>query len=299
MGLRSSLVVWGGVRRLIAAVASAVLALLASPAHAEPAMWVVKDVDSTIYLLGTFHLTKPDMHWRSDKIDAAFKDSDELWLEASPYSDEAMLQKLLLKHGFDPQHPLSGKLNGDDWAKVQSAAELGGVPVEAVEQMRPWLAALTLVVAPMMKEGYDPEKGADRQLELSAQSGNKIVKTFETPGQQLEFFSSLPQQSEIAFLVQTLDEIAAGPKYVDRMADAWLAGDTGEIESMVLNRMKEGAPELYDALFVRRNLDWCNQIETVMKGAGTSFVAVGAGHLVGDDSVPAILAKRGFTVTPY
>lgn len=299
MGLRSSLVVWGGVRRLIAAVASAVLALLASPAHAEPAMWVVKDADSTIYLLGTFHLTKPDMHWRSDKIDAAFKDSDELWLEASPYSDEAMLQKLLLKHGFDPQHPLSGKLNGDDWAKVQSAAELGGVPVEAVEQMRPWLAALTLVVAPMMKEGYDPEKGADRQLELSAQSGNKIVKTFETPGQQLEFFSSLPQQSEIAFLVQTLDEIAAGPKYVDRMADAWLAGDTGEIESMVLNRMKEGAPELYDALFVRRNLDWCNQIETVMKGAGTSFVAVGAGHLVGDDSVPAILAKRGFTVTPY
>ena len=113
------------------------------------------------------------------------------------------------------------------------------------------------------------------------------------------FFSSLPQQSEIDFLVQTLDEIAAGPKYVDGMARAWLAGDTHELEVMVLERMKTGAPALYDALIVRRNLDWSDQIETVMKGAGTSFVAVGAGHLVGDQSVPAILAKRGFTVAAY
>jgi uncharacterized protein len=288
-----------GLGCLIAAAAGAALALLAAPAHAEPAMWVLKDADSTIYLLGTFHLIKPDMNWRSDKIDAAFRDSDELWLEASPHGDEAALQKLVLKHGFDPQHPLSGKLSGDDWAKVQAAAELAGVPVRAVEQMRPWLAGLTLVIAPMMKEGYDPKKGADRQLELSAQSGNKIVRTFETPEQQLVFFSSLPQQSEIDFLIQTLDEIAAGPKYVDGMARAWLAGDTHELEVMTLERMRNGAPALYDALFVQRNLDWCNQIEAVMKGAGTSFVAVGAGHLVGDQSVPAILAERGFTVTPY
>ena len=288
-----------GLGRLIAAAAGAALALLASPAHAEPAMWVVKDADSTIYLLGTFHLTKPDMHWWSDKIDIAFKDSDELWLEASPRGDEATLRKLVLKHGFDPQHPLSSKLSGDDWVKVQSVAKDAGVPAAAIEPMRPWLAGLTLVVAPLMKEGYDPKKGADRQLEESAMSGNKTIKTFETPEQQLLLFSSLPEQSQIAFLVQTLDDVAAGSEYVDGMARAWLAGDTGELEAMTLNRMKTGAPELYDALFVRRNVDWCDQIATIMKGAGTSFVAVGAGHLVGDESVPAILAKRGFTVTPY
>ena len=71
MGIRSSHVALGGVRRLIAAVASAALSLFASPAHAEPAMWVVKDADSTIYLLGSFHLTKPDLNWRSGKIEAA------------------------------------------------------------------------------------------------------------------------------------------------------------------------------------------------------------------------------------
>ena len=110
------------VSRLIAAAASVVFALSTPPAYAEPAMWVVKDADSTIYLLGTFHLTKPDMHWRSDKIEAAFKDSSELWLEASGDGDAAPLQGLVMKYGLDPAHPLSSKLSSDDWARVQSAA---------------------------------------------------------------------------------------------------------------------------------------------------------------------------------
>ncbi len=71
------------VSRLIAAVASAFLALFASPAHAEPAMWVVKDADSIVYLLGTVHMMKPGFNWHSDKIDAAFESSDELWLRRS------------------------------------------------------------------------------------------------------------------------------------------------------------------------------------------------------------------------
>jgi|SRR5688572_4994571 len=299
MRIRSSLVVLGGVRRLIAAVASAALALFAAPAHAEPAMWVVKDADSTLYLLGTFHLIKPDMHWRSGKLDTAFKDSDELWLEASDNGDKAALQKLIVKHGFDPQNPLSRKLSGDDWVRAQSAAMLAGVPVQAIDQMRPWLAALTLVIAPVMKKGYDPAKGADKELEANAAASNKIIKTFETPEQQLLMFSSLPEQLQIEFLVQTLVDIEAGPQYVDRMADAWLAGDTEELEAMALDRMKTGAPELYDAMFVKRNKDWSDQIAVIMKGAGTSFVAVGAGHLIGDQSVPALLAERGFTVAPF
>src|SRR5688572_21793972 len=214
--------------RLFAAAASAVVALFASPANAEPAMWVVKDADSTIYLLGTFHLIKPGIDWRSDKIDAAFKDSNELWLDATSYGDEAMLQRLMIKHGFDLQHPLSGK-SGEDWAKVQSAAEISGVPIQAVEQMRPRLAGLTLVVVPMTKAGYDPNKGADEQLEESAKAGKKVIKTFETPERQLLFFSSLSEQAQIGFLVRNLDEIAAGPTYMDRMAGAWLAGHTGEM----------------------------------------------------------------------
>jgi uncharacterized protein YbaP (TraB family) len=126
----------------------------------------------------------------------------------------------------------------------------------------------------------------------------KTVKTFETPEQQMQVFSSLSEESEVALLVQTLDEMALRRSDLDRMFDGWMAGDLSVLEAKSVE-MKAIAPELYDAAFVQRNLAWCDQIATIMKGAGTSFVAVGAGHLVGDQSVPAILAKRGFTVAPY
>lgn len=288
-----------GLGRLIAAAASAALAFLASPAHAEPAMWVVKDVDSTIYLLGTIHMIRPGMNWRSDKIDAALDASDEYWMEATENGDMAMLQGLIVKHGYDRTRPLSTKLNGDDWARVQSAAKAVGLPISTVERMRPWLAALALGLRPATKEdGYDFAQGVDRSLEASARTVRKTVKTFETMEQQMQIFSSLPEESEVALLVQSLDEIALGRSDLDRMTDAWMAGDLAALEAKTVE-LKTSAPELYDLAFVRRNLDWCDQIAGIMKGAGTSFVAVGAGHMVGGQGVPAILAERGFTVMPY
>lgn len=280
-------------------VAAAALAFLASPAHAEPAMWVVKDVDSTIYLLGTIHMIRPGMNWRSDKIDDALEVSDEFWMEATENGDMEMLGGLIVKHGYDRARPLSSKLNSDDWARVQSAAKIVGLPISTVERMRPWLAALALGLKPATKEdGYDLTQGVDRSLEASARAVRKTVKTFETMEQQMQIFSSLPEESEVALLIQSLDEIASSKSAVDQMADAWMAGDLGVLEAKMVE-LKTSAPELHDLAFVRRNLDWCDQIAGIMKGAGTSFVAVGAGHMVGDQGVPALLMKRGFTVTPY
>ncbi|WP_119300292.1 TraB/GumN family protein [Dongia deserti] len=270
-----------------------------APSSADPAMWVVKDEDSTLYLFGTFHLIRPETKWRSDKIDAAFQDSEELWLEASEGGDVTAVQALVLKHGMDPAHPLSSKLSSEDWAKVRAAAKHAGLPAGMLNGMRPWMAALTIAVVPVVREGYDPKLGADRQLEAAARTSKKIVKTFETPEQQLLVFASLPEQSEIAFLLQMVEEVAEGKEYVDRMADAWLAGNTGELEAMTLTKMKSDAPELYETMFVRRNMDWSDKIAAMMKGSGTSFIAVGAGHLIGEHSVQSILTRRGFTVTPY
>jgi uncharacterized protein len=299
MRVRTLLTRPAGLGRLIVVAASAALALLASPAHAEPAMWVLKDADSTIYLLGTMHATKPSMNWRSGKIDAAFAASDEFWMEATENGDMAMLQDLVVEHGLDRAHPLSSKLSGDDWARLQAAAKAAGLPIRTIEHMRPWLAAVSLSLGPAMKDGYDPMKGVDKLLEASARAEGKTVKTFETPEVQILMFASLSQKSEVAFLVQSLDEIASSRTTVDQMADAWMAGDIAVLETMSVGKLKASAPELYESVFVRRNLDWCDQIAGIMKGAGTSFVAVGAGHLVGDQGVPAILTERGFTVTPY
>jgi uncharacterized protein YbaP (TraB family) len=54
-----------------------------------------------------------------------------------------------------------------------------------------------------------------------------------------------------------------------------------------------------DALLKNRNENWAGQIETMLRGSGTHFIAVGAGHLVGPDSVQERLKLRGIQATRY
>jgi uncharacterized protein YbaP (TraB family) len=63
--------------------------------------------------------------------------------------------------------------------------------------------------------------------------------------------------------------------------------------------MRKEAPEVFDALLKRRNDNWVKQIATLMKSSGTQFIAVGAAHLLGKDSVPDQLAKLGYKVQRY
>jgi uncharacterized protein YbaP (TraB family) len=100
-------------------------------------------------------------------------------------------------------------------------------------------------------------------------------------------------------LVQTLNEMGEGEKTVDALQAAWLAGDVKQLQKIGPDRMRKEAPEVFDALLKRRNDNWVKQIEALMKGSGTQFIAVGAAHLLGKDSVPDQLARHGYKVARY
>jgi len=57
-----------------------------------------------------------------------------------------------------------------------------------------------------------------------------------------------------------------------------------------------GSPELREALLKRRNLNWARWIQRRMAAPGSVFVAVGAGHLAGPDSVVSMLQRDGYRV---
>src|SRR5688572_8468673 len=88
-------------RRLCVSISCVWLAAVAAPVQAEPAMWVVRDDDSTIYLVGTVHVLRPDMVWNSDKITKALGESTELWLELVDADNQEITTSLIQKHGFD------------------------------------------------------------------------------------------------------------------------------------------------------------------------------------------------------
>jgi uncharacterized protein YbaP (TraB family) len=285
---------FGRSARRIAAGLVSVLALgFGGTALAEPALWKIKDQDSTIYLFGTIHVLKPTTQWRSAKIDQAITSSGDLTLEIIGADDPAVMQPLVIKYGLDPAHPLSSKITPDKFQHASAVAKDGGVPPQMLDMMRPWLAAVSLSMGPVIKAGYDPKSGVENVIGKEVKDAGKPSNAFETPEQQIRFFADLPAKTEAEFLSSTLDDIDEGVGKIDKMVAAWAAGDVTELESEFISEMKGDYPELYDLLIVKRNVDWASQLKTKLAGKGVSFVAVGSGHLVGPDSVQAQLAKLG------
>jgi uncharacterized protein YbaP (TraB family) len=291
------LILLGSVRRfalaLVAVPLLALGAMGASPVLAEPALWAIKDKDSTIYLFGTVHVLKPSTQWRSPGIAKAFQEADDVVMEIEQPEDPAVTRALMLKYGVDPAAPLSGKLKPERYAKLRAAAEGMGFPPQALEPMRPWLAALTVSLTPLLRAGYDPESGVEKLLTAQAKAAGKPISAFETMEQQVRFFADMTPAQETQLLDSTLDEIDEGPAKIDALVAAWAAGDQGELKRQMVDEMQDDYPDVYKLLLVGRNQDWANQLKAKLAGSGVSFVAVGAGHLAGPDSLQAQLAKLG------
>jgi uncharacterized protein YbaP (TraB family) len=299
----------GFARRLAAfGLAAGLLAACQTPAPAVPpaaanppgpAMWVIKDADSTIYLFGTVHVLKPDTQWRNPRIDAALAAASELWLEVPMTDPEAMQAEMLplvMQHGMAMDKPLNTRLTPEEYATLGEAVEAAGAPIQAVNLMRPWLASLTIQVAGIQRAGYDPNAGVENQLVDIFKQRNINSRGLETLAFQIGVFTGLPEAAELDLLRQTLKEYKEAPTQLDRLVSLWAAGDTAALEAEVVAPMKAD-DAMYQALLVRRNANWTVKIEEMLRGSGTVFIAVGAGHLIGPDSVQAQLARRGITAT--
>jgi uncharacterized protein YbaP (TraB family) len=276
------------------------LALLpfAGVAAAEPALWVMRDGNATIYLFGTIHLLKSGTEWRSEKIAAALRQSDALWLELAEGS--GVSEAALWKYGKDPAHPLSTKLDPAELQKLRAAAERAGIAPVTLESLRPWLAAVTLGATPLKRAGYESGLGVDNQLLAEAKAEGKQVQGLETPEQQLQFFADLPQEMELALLNQIVAAQDQAPDQLDRIAGAWLAGDVDGLGRLLQGEelsAEDGA--FYRRLLTDRNANWAEQIAALTRQGGTHFVAVGAAHLAGRNSLQQMLEDRGFKVARF
>ena len=265
-----------------------------TPALADPALWIAKSATATVYLFGTVHVLPEGAKWHYPTLDKALADSDTLYMEEDN-DDPVGMQMLVLQYGMDPQHPLSGQLDDTDRARLDAAAKTIALPGGAttLNAMKPWLAALTITVAPIVKAGYDPKSGADKQLQRAFKANGKTVDAFETAEQQIKYFANLPPALQRDLLRNVLDDYAKGPQQIKALIHAWQTGDVDAIARTVNGSMRDEYPDLYQVLLVDRNRNFARQIETLLKGDGTIFVAIGAGHLAGPDSVQAQLAKLG------
>jgi uncharacterized protein YbaP (TraB family) len=279
------------------ALAGAIVLAATRAASAYPALWVVESAHAKVYLFGTIHILKADRQWHSPALDAAIAQSRDLWLEVPDGEDPTSILPSLQSLGMDAAHPLSTKLTPADLARVDAASRALGAPGAAMfEPFRPWFAAVMLSTVPLLKAGYDPSYGVDRQLRSTFASSGKPVYGFETLQQQLHFFADLPQDQEVAFLDATLDEIDSSTASTDQLVALWANGNVEKLAGIEDDEIFRRSPALYKELVVDRNAAWAQRLDTLLHGSGVSFVAVGAGHLAGAGSVQANLTKRGYRV---
>ena len=284
---------------LLAALAPALTAAQAPAAlrPAEPALWVVSDHDTTVYLFGTIHLLPKGIDWQRGKLSDALAKSDELVIETivdekNPMQFNMALNSLAFGSTLPP---LRERVDEDKRAELDAAVTAGGLPPTAYDRMETWAVAVLLLGAKFRKIGLSPEDGVEMILRKRFAESNKPIEALETMVEQLGYFDRLPEEAQRSLLEGVIVTDKDMQTDFGAMLEAWQKGDVDKIAKTFDTDLAE-SPPLRDALMVQRNRNWATWVEQRMARPGTVLVAVGAGHLAGTDSVQRYLETRGLEV---
>ena len=282
----------------IAAGAAAFSPLAAkTPAAAKPAMWMLSDADTTIYLFGTIHLLPKGTQWRTPAFDKAATSASDLVVEtvideANPMAAAAEMMRLAVSPNLPP---LLDRVPADKRAKLTEVATKTGVPMAVYDKLETWGAAFIMLGVTMKELGLDPASGVESSLKTEFTTAKKPIGQLETNAEQFGFFDTLPEAAQRKFLESVLDDPAKGKAQFDEMLSVWTRGDVKAMGD-AFNRELADSPDLRENLLRKRNANWNVWLQRRLATPGTTLVAVGAGHLSGSDSVIAMLEKSGYKV---
>lgn len=283
--------------RLAAAIAAVLTSGLPASAatlpDADPALWVVKDQDTTIYLFGTFHVLDGKADWFNDEVKTAFDRSDEVALEALIPEDPAALGPIMQKYALNTSgKPISARLSPAAQEKLVKILTANGIPAAALDKMNPGFAGMTLALIPYQTAGMKPEYGAETILTKAAKSANKPMGELEGMENQLKMINEIPDSAHLKSLEYALDRFEDLPAVIADMKVNWNSGNA-EGFAKLMNEMQAISPKTYKVLLSDRNAKWAEWIEQRLDEPGTVFLAVGTAHLAGKDSVQQFLDQRG------
>jgi uncharacterized protein YbaP (TraB family) len=174
---------------------------------ANPALWVVRDDDTTIYLFGTFHLLD-GRPWFDDEVRTAFDASSEVVLEAIIPENPAELQPLIVRYALDPQgRSLSTLLTAEQNAELGRALQTLGAPPAAFDRFEPWFVAMSMTAVAAQQMGISSDNGPEGVITRAARARNIPVSELEGIEWQLRLFDGMPEEMQLRQLRQSLDEL--------------------------------------------------------------------------------------------
>jgi len=287
-------------RKWLRLVLAGLLPLAGAPAQAapaakaaRPAMWKLADKDTTLYLFGTIHLLPEGQAWRTPAMEAALAGSQELVLEVAEVDDMMASAQAMAKMGLSANlPPIAERVPEAKRAALRAMMAESGYPEAVYDRLETWAASLSLLGVTFKRLGLDPSLGVEKQIDKPFRAAGKTVTGLETIEQQLGFLDTLPEAAQRAMLLSVIEDSAETRAQFRAMLDAWATGDLAGI-ARTFDDETQMSPELKAVLMSKRNAAWADWLAKRMERPGTVFVAVGAGHLAGDESVQAMLRKKG------
>ena len=264
----------------------------------SPALWKIPGPTGNVFLFGSLHLLPDGVKWRTTAVDSALNEAKVVVFETdfTAVQDQQVLQPLIAKYGLLPRGQTLGSILPENtYADFEKTAMRLGLPPTNLAPLRPWLATLTLSVQFIIRQGLDPNNGVDQQVMTWAKANGKALGALETNESQFTLFADLSREQEIELLAVTLQQIHELPQMLDDILAAYRKGDLPALEK-ALNSGFDDFPTLRRRLFKDRHDKWVPQIEQMIRDGRSHVIVVGVGHLVGTDSVIAMLRSKGVKI---
>lgn len=272
--------------------------LVANTAHAQSSVWQVSKGNDSLFIGGTVHiLPKAEMPLPVE-FNHAYEQADTIVFEApvpDPADTNAQMQ-MLGALSYTNNETLSEKLEPEVKASLENKLSEFGANLEKLDGFRPAMVSIVLMSMELQKQNLMGE-GVDAYYEKKATKDNKTKNYLETMEFQLALFKTMGQGNENDFIKRNLADLNNYNDMFKGLLTAWREGDTDTLNKVAVEKMQKNDPKSYKQLFKDRNNNWLPKVEAMFNNDSNEFVLVGAGHLVGEDSLLTLLENKGYSVS--
>ncbi|WP_199857854.1 TraB/GumN family protein [Erythrobacter sp. EC-HK427] len=275
----------------------------------DPAMWVLADEDTTIYMLGTFHALPRGFEWRSERLESVIAEADALYLETTDFdlSLEAVDVDTKLVERLSRRELTSDRLSAEGAERWRQLVHLSGQDFATVDEMPLLLALLTMgTITGEAAFASSYLYGVETVLEREFRASNRPIFAIEDSGAVMYSLIRMDGDNLLAELDSRLQawdgkQVASfyDADYVEVTGDAFWEAEHNWARGIVADDFDLGFGDgaINDAFSVnlldRRNAQWAEWVEAKLEEPGTILLAVGAGHFEGDASLLEMLEARG------
>jgi uncharacterized protein len=279
------------------AAAQAQQAVPAQPKPRRFMMWKAASPTATVYLVGSIHLGDNSMYPLPKEVESAFAAAKVLAVEINiKNADQAKMIGLIQKYGlYTGDDSLTKHLPKETQAALDDYCTKHNVPRQGMEQLKPWVVAVTIAAMAWQQAGEDPSLGIDMHF-LDESKPPQRIDELETMESQLSIFAEATEEEQQSMLAATLKQGDKVKDIIKRTQAAYVAGDPDALQKVMDEQDDVGSKSLEKKLLDDRNVVMTAKMEEYLKGKETVFTVVGAAHIIGDKGIAKQLRDKGFKV---